>query len=201
MEETTDVAFDDLRVRVDPPNRLQGQLVIKVLVNGKIVTEDDYCLDVDRFFSDVNASRGRINFVGGCGHGRCCGTGYLTRCSPECWIWGWPARPEEPPGMIEESTEEQGVDEVIPGEFDSAHYVTDIEFIVSPGPTFSPPQPIESLYDLPFEVQHRFAWSDVHAAARQVLHALESLATDHYLADRIPFYREQLEELERKTCA
>lgn len=41
--------MDELRVEQDQPNLLQGALVIRVFINGEIVPEPQYCLEVESF--------------------------------------------------------------------------------------------------------------------------------------------------------
>jgi hypothetical protein len=89
--------MDDLRIRVDPPNERQGNLVIKVLINGRTVTEDDYCLDVDSFFSALSMPESEVSLVGGCGEPGCCGTGYQTFATSNCWRWVIPSQPPDSP--------------------------------------------------------------------------------------------------------
>ncbi len=80
--------MDEFEIRIDPPgDGLQGDLVITVLINGLIVTDDDYCLDVDSFFEAIGAPESTVKFVGGCGVPECCGTGYKTFSYQHSWQW------------------------------------------------------------------------------------------------------------------
>jgi hypothetical protein len=87
---------DEFCVRVDPPNREQGDLVIKVLIDGLIVPDDDYCLEVRKFFSAIGDMKtwapSTVSFLGGCGIRECCGTGYHTRNGVTHWHWYIPVR-------------------------------------------------------------------------------------------------------------
>jgi hypothetical protein len=80
--------MDDFSVRIDPPNSEQGDLVVKVLINGQIVTDYDYCLDIDTFFSAIGLSKSQVELIGGCGIPECCATGYPTYSRAYSWKWG-----------------------------------------------------------------------------------------------------------------
>ncbi len=85
---------EDFFIRVDPANQLQGALVVKVIVNGIIVPDEDYCLEVDSFFSSLAAietwAPSGVSFLGGCGVPSCCAAGYTTRNCYSYWNWFMP---------------------------------------------------------------------------------------------------------------
>jgi hypothetical protein len=77
--------MDSFCIRVDAPDEiaLQGHLVVKVLINGTIVPEDRYCLDVESFFNAIGSHESRINLIGGCGVPECCGRSFATQSTRE----------------------------------------------------------------------------------------------------------------------
>jgi len=93
---------EEFFVRVDPANQLQGDLVVKVIVDGIIVPDEDYCLEVDTFFSSLAAIEtwaiSGVSFLGGCGVPSCCAAGYTTRNSYSYWNWFIPKSISFPDG-------------------------------------------------------------------------------------------------------
>lgn len=82
---------EEFFVRVDPANGPQGELVVKVIIDGVIQTDDDYCLYVDTFFDCIgiprNAERKVVELLGGCGVPDCCAEGFLTENLGTYWNW------------------------------------------------------------------------------------------------------------------
>lgn len=82
---------EEFLVRVDPSNEPQGELVVKVIVNGVIQTDDDYCLYVDTFFDCITShpwnERKCVEFLGGCGIRDCCAEGLFAYCFSTHWNW------------------------------------------------------------------------------------------------------------------
>jgi len=81
--------MDQITIRRDPANDAQGPFVIKVLINGNVVPDDDYCLNIESFFNAVDQPDSPARFLGGCGIPECCEEGYMTWVSEGAWCWGW----------------------------------------------------------------------------------------------------------------
>ena len=85
--------MDKFHVLVRPegyPERYQGDLVIQAVINGHVVKDDDYCLDIDTFFSAIGKDGTTIvSLLGSCADKGCCGEGFYTFPNAECWNWGW----------------------------------------------------------------------------------------------------------------
>ncbi len=85
------ILTEEFFVRVDPANQPQGELVVKVIVDGVVQTDDDYCLYVDTFFDCIGkpspAERNVVEFLGGCGVRDCCAEGYFTESCGIYWNW------------------------------------------------------------------------------------------------------------------
>jgi hypothetical protein len=60
---------------LDDPNACQWDLGLQVYVNGLLLFEDDYCLDIESFISAVGERQGSFSMVGGCGTPGCCAVG------------------------------------------------------------------------------------------------------------------------------
>jgi hypothetical protein len=78
---------DELEIRIDPGDGEQGDLVIRVLINGEIVPRNAYCLDVESFFSAIGLSKVPVRFIGSCGVPQCCGRQYETYSKNSSWQW------------------------------------------------------------------------------------------------------------------
>jgi hypothetical protein len=85
------VFTDEFLIRIDEPNDMQGQLVARVVIDGVIVPDEDYCLLVETFFSALSLEQADrqngVSFLGGCGDRRCCGESYETGKRELFWNW------------------------------------------------------------------------------------------------------------------
>ncbi len=63
--------MDELQVQICPDHPSSPDLFAKVLINGNIVPEPDYWLNIDTFFSAVGNRASEIEFIGTCGVANC----------------------------------------------------------------------------------------------------------------------------------
>lgn len=82
-----DPKMDELQVEICPDHPSRLDLFVKILINGKIVPEPDYWLNIDTFFSAVGNRASEIEFIGDCGVAGCCADGFRTFDMGTCWQW------------------------------------------------------------------------------------------------------------------
>lgn len=82
---------EEFFIEFEPADERQGELVVKVVINGVVVPDDDYCLEVDTFFNCIDESLTDpvevVKFLGGCGDRGCCGVEYKTHKNYSYWNW------------------------------------------------------------------------------------------------------------------
>lgn len=69
----------------EEPTHVPG-VGLRVLIDGQIYPESDYYLDVESFFKALSGDEW-VEFIGGCHHKPCCGTGAKTEITKAGWIW------------------------------------------------------------------------------------------------------------------
>ena len=79
--------MDELQVKICPDHPSRLDLFAKVLINGNIVPEPDYWLNIDTFFSAIGSRASKIEFIGDCGVADCCADGFRTFDMGSCWQW------------------------------------------------------------------------------------------------------------------
>lgn len=61
--------------------------LFRVRVNGELILEEDYFIDIKSFFKAMGCRESKVVFIGGCGYAACCAEGRVTRASDSCWTW------------------------------------------------------------------------------------------------------------------
>lgn len=79
--------MDELTINFGEGNRAQGEIVAKVLVNGKLLFKPDYALNIHSFFSAIGSSSAIIEFIGECGIAACCAEWSQAFSTWYSWQW------------------------------------------------------------------------------------------------------------------